>query len=229
MGLTDSMRKYPAVHFRLAALVIAVALFGCGGGGGGGSGGGSGIGSNSTSSCLSGQVKVALLGDSTMVGLDGGNPPTTAPNNPGVVLQRTMDTNFGVGAVLVTNYGVSGSVAGQAPRVSADVVVANFGINDMRQFNDIQTFTRNMAATGATLFETQNPIVDRSWPESSFVQAVKGLGKPVADTNAYVLSLPNWQALVADGVHPNDALYQLIVEKSLGPAVSLQVAALRCK
>lgn len=191
------------------------------------------IASAPVSSCTPRVVSVALLGDSTMVGMDGASPgnQSVAPHNPGVELQADMDARFGAGAVVVTDYGVAGSTALQANPVKADVVVANYGINDMRTYGEsIADYTAAMRAVGATLIETQNPIVGGStWNEDDFVAAAKGLGLPVADTHTYVLGLSDWQSYLGPiGIHPDDALYVLIVDNVLAPAVAAQVAPLRC-
>jgi len=178
-------------------------------------------------------VTVALLGDSTQAGADGLNGGL-ALHNPGAELQAMMILEFGQGTVVVTDYGVSNTSAMQAPAVVADVVVANYGINDMREKSQtLANFAAQMRATGSTLIETQLPILDRAWPEASFVATAKSLSLPVADVNAYVLALPNWQQYYPNtpmgaGVHPDDALYELVVDNVLAPAVAAQVAPLRC-
>jgi hypothetical protein len=179
--------------------------------------------------CTPRVVTVALLGDSTQYGWDG-ETQAQAPNNPGYVLQQAMDKRFGAGAVVVTNYGVSGSRAAEAPRVQADVVVANYGINDLRLHGDLTEYLRSMKATGATIIETMNPVwLDPALPEAEWVQAAKGLGLPVADVNAYVRSLPNWQQYVPDKAHPTNQLYGMIVQNVLAPSVAQQVQPFRCQ
>lgn len=185
------------------------------------------------STCTPRVVTVALPGDSTQFGVDG-NTGGPALHNPGAELQTMMDLEFGVGAVVVTDVGVPGTVAAQVPQVHADVVVVNYGINDMREPGQTpEKFAIELGRSGATLIETQLPIVDRTWPEAAYVGAAKGVGLPVADVNAYVLSLPNWQSHYPDtaagaGVHPDDSLYELVVDNVLAPAVAAQVAPLRC-
>lgn len=205
------------------ALVIAAICASCTGCGGGSD-------DRTQAAAVCRPVTVALLGDSTQLGRDDApGEPSFAPHAPGVELQADMDAVFGAGAVVVTNYAVSGTTAAQAPHVVADIVVANYGINDMRTGVSVADFAAAMRATGATLIETQSPIADRTWPEASFVAAARGLGLPVADVNAYVLALPGWQAHLHDvGVHPDDALYELIVDSVLAPAVAEQVAAVGC-
>lgn len=180
--------------------------------------------------CTPRVVTVDLLGDSTQYGVDSGANNARAIHNPGVELQAQMDTRFGKGAVIVTDRGVPGSTADQAPHSTADVIVANYGINDERVV-DINTFLVHMQVIGATLIESPNPV----WQfgptldmQGQYVSSEKTLGAPVADVFAYVSSLPDWQSHLHDGVHPDDALYVLIVDNVLAPAVAKQVAPLRC-
>jgi hypothetical protein len=140
-----------------------------------------------------------------------------------------MDLRFGPGAVVVTNYGVPGTIASQAPRVSADVVVANFGINDGLHGESLADFSTAMRSIGATLIETQSPVSAYFGnKQADYVATARGLGLPVADTYSYVSKLPTWRAMEPDQIHPVDALYRQIVVDVLAPAVGSQVAPLRC-
>ncbi len=182
--------------------------------------------------CMPKVVSVGLLGDSTDLGLtlvDGAY--VVAPHNPGVELQADMDAEFGAGAVIVTDYGVGGTNATQAPTVKADVIVANYGINDSAIHEPLDIYKAAMLATGATLIETQNPGADDPGDgvAGPYAAAARSLGLPVADTMAYVESLPNWRSMLSDGLHPSDALYVLIIDNVLAPAVAKQVAPLRCR
>lgn len=189
------------------------------------------------SECTSRVVTVALLGDSTQYGIDG---TTTTPgyfgdqavNNPGAELQAVMNTQFGLGAVIVTNYGVSGTTAAQAPRgVTADVIVENYGINDMVGGYSQLAYHQNIEALHPTIIETPMPTVWGDPREQAYLDTDASFGLPVVDVYSYVRSLPNWQSYFphADSVHGSDALYQLIVDNVLAPAVARQVAPLRCQ
>lgn len=179
--------------------------------------------------CTPRQATVALMGDSTMFRL-------------GDRVQAWMDTRFGPGWVLVTNYGFSGTRTFDAPIIApADIVAANYGINDMRH-EDGDTaalFGQRMAGLHLTLVETQSPVVygqgtlagvpGGAYDQDGYVAAAMSIGLPVADTYHYVLSLPNWQTMIPDGVHPDDKLMDLIVQNVLGPALARQVAPIRCE
>ena len=64
--------------------------------------------------------------------------------------------------------------------------------------------------------------------QGEYVAAARALGLPVAETYGYVRTLPGWQAMEPDHIHPNDALYEKIVTNVLAPAVAAQVTPLRC-
>lgn len=170
--------------------------------------------------CTPRVVTVSLLGDSTMAG-QGGR------------IQRAMDEQFGVGATVVTNFAVSGTTSGQANRIAADVIVANYGINDGKQGVPVDQYRANMLALHPTLIETQSPVIGPTWPEVDYVSAstsaAADLGVPVADTYAYVRTVPHWQTYVEDGTHPDETMYNWISINVLAPAVAAQVAPLRCR
>lgn len=181
--------------------------------------------------CAPRVVSIAIGGDSTSTGYTGSHDSPT-DKAPVQLLQEAMDAQFGVGSTVVTGYGVGGTTALQVPRMSADVVLIVDGINDMRQMDGPETpaqFAAALLATGATLVVTQNPIADRSWPEASFVAAARAAGLPVADVNAWMLALPDWQTLLGDGIHPTNAGYAAIYANVVAPAVAQQVAPLRCR
>lgn len=189
-----------------------------------------GIASPPAPPCTPRVVTVSLRGDSTMFGM-------------GNRVQVLMDAQFGAGAVIVTNYGVPGTHSYDAPDVvPADVVVANYGINDMRDgATTLAGFRMYLGLMDLTLVETQSPqawdkgyYLDTfganvpSYDEAGFVGVERTMGVPVADTYAYVKAIPNWESLTDDGVHPAAALYDMIAANVLGPAVAKQVAPLRC-
>ncbi len=54
-------------------------------------------------------------------------------------------------------------------------------------------------------------------------------GRPVIDVSAYVRSLQGWEAMVPDGVHPSELLYQQITQHKVGPELAAMVAPLVCR
>lgn len=204
--------------------MLAAALCACGGGGTG-SQPDQGP-SAPPPTCSPSAVTVALIGDSTQWGFDGF---TKQRADPGALLQADMDTRFGAGAVVATNYGVGGTVASQAPHVSADIVVENYGINDEDFGVPIEQYRADVAAIGATIVETQIPTLRMPIEdEAAYVAAVVQDAPAVADVFGYVLGLPEWESMISpDQTHPGAALYALVVRDVLAPAVAAQVAQRR--
>jgi lysophospholipase L1-like esterase len=55
-------------------------------------------------------------------------------------------------------------------------------------------------------------------------------GVSVIDTAAFAATTSNWYGRYAqDGIHPNDAGYQLLVSGAVYPALEPMVAKLRCQ
>lgn len=213
----------------IVGAALALVLAGCGGGAA------SDLGltpptSSAPSTCEPEVVQVALIGDSVIKGYDSATQKL-AIHNPGDELQAVLDAKFGVGSTVVTDYGVPGIQSSQVPNVHAKVRVAGYGINDMHNGTTLPVFAEQMKAIGATIIMTQNPVwIDWSVgiDQFSYVQAAESVGVPVADVYQYVLQMNGWQAMEVDGAHPTDALYKLIVDNVLAPAVEAQVAPLRC-
>lgn len=121
--------------------------------------------------------------------------------------------------------------------VKGDIVVANWGVNDSAIPMPLEAYRANLrklVASGVTMLETPNPIVPGAGlGDEAYAQVMREVaaesGIPVADAQAYVLSVPNWNVLYSDGYHhPADALYRMISANVLVPAVAKQVQALRC-
>lgn len=216
---------------KVLVLTLCALLAACGGG----SDGSSAAPEAAPVACMPRIVTVALLGDSTQYGIDGtttrpGYFGSQAVHNPGAVLQTVMNAQFGPGAVIVTNYGVPGSSSIDAPKVTADVIVANYGVNDMNGQVPLTQFLDRMKATGATIAETQIPTPYGDAREAGYVATTRSMGLPVADVYSYIMSLPNWQQYFPnpESVHVTDDMYKLIADNVLAPAVAKQVAPLRC-
>lgn len=214
-------------NFRALALSLSVILSACGGGG-----------DSSPSEPLYAQaskactvVTVALLGDSTQWGADG-LASDKVPSNPAVVLQAEMNARFGIGGVVVTSYAVGGTTSAQAPTVAADIVVANYGINDAAPWGEsIDAYKANLEAMPATLFETPNPTPGYPWNIGEYAQTMRDVAAsrsmPVADVYTYVKNLPSYEGYFADGIHPSNELYPMIVKNVLAPAVATLVQQTR--
>ena len=125
-------------------------------------------------------------------------------------MQSAMDARFGDRAVVVNQRGAGGERAvraplstldhfnvfisrlGQAAPRAADVVVVNFGINDMRDDVPRSQYKAALLDCRATVYETPSPVVGGSAAYASAMRDVAA-GKTLADVDAYVRSLPNWQ------------------------------------
>ena len=186
--------------------------------------------------CTPKQVSIDLAGDSTQYGIDGASPTEArAVHNPGAELQAQMDLRFGPGNVIVTDYGVPGTVAGDAgrPTLTGMEIIPNYGLNDARYGVSVADFMTNMLSMHPTLIETPFPRLDGDpllATEQAYIAAEKASGVPIADVNAYVRSLPNWQQyfpLPYSG-HATDELYKMVIDNVLSPAVAKQIAPLLC-
>lgn len=216
----------------IAIAAAAAVLTACGGGGG-----------DSTvpakpaePACTARVVSVALVGDSTMYAIDGAAdatlpwPQIRTKHSPDVELQTLMDARFGKGMVTITNYAVPGSFAEMAPKVTADIVVVNYGINDMNGGFPLKVYADYIRGTGATIVQTQYPTTYADARELGYVETMRGLGIPVADAYAYIRSLPNWQSYYPNplSAHVTDELTKKVVDNVLAPLVTQQVEAKRC-
>lgn len=186
--------------------------------------------------CTPRVVSVAIEGDSTNYAIDGakdlslGWEAARAEHSPGVELQADMDAKFGPGAVVVTNYAVPGTTAAESPWLHADVIIENYGLNDMARGVPLADYAASIMTIGATIVETQIPTAYNDPTEVGYVNTVRGLGIQVADVYSYVQSLPNWRSYYPKqvSVHVSDQLYKMITDNVLAPMVAKQVAPLRC-
>jgi hypothetical protein len=190
-------------------------------------GGGADAPSTPIAGCKAVAVSIAVLGDSTAAGIDGGTGQLVAMT-PAMRLQHDLDARFGAGATVVTDYAISGTTAAQAPRVVADIVTGNFGLTEARLHVPIATYTANMQALGLTLVVDPFPVSTPLFDATAYIAAAKALPGAHADVTSFVLARPQWQAEEPDQVHPDQMLYLDVVDGVIFPAVAAQVAPLRC-
>nr|WP_274383192.1 SGNH/GDSL hydrolase family protein [Cupriavidus gilardii] len=183
-------------------------------------------------------VVIDCEGDSTMWGMakdDQGRAYQTARSAP-VVLQEALRLRVD-GTVVVNNHGVPSASIGDslsgnnefysAPwdsRLSASnahIVIENYGLNDMKTVTPDQFYSnlaqwvhRVRVAGKIPVLEEPNPITRPGLPDVE--PYVREIGRVASDYNVplvkqydYIKSLPNWQAMLPDGVHPSDALYEI--------------------
>lgn len=241
--------KHPAI---LASIALAAFLTACGGGGGGEPSQAPTAVSVAipapsvppVASCTPEAVALQFFGDSTQVSLTPNSGPS--PNSPWRIAGEMLAAKFG---------GVTSESRGVGHTTSNDLVmgtdhlnkpwpgsvapgaltVVNFGINDSASIS-LDTYKANLRKLNPAYFETPNPTDAPSRPferTQAFAQAMRDvaaeLGTSVIDVNAYVLSLPNWQAYLVDGIHPSDELYALIARNAVYPAIEPAVARMRCQ
>jgi 8-oxo-dGTP pyrophosphatase MutT (NUDIX family) len=71
--------------------------------------------------------------------------------------------------------------------------------------------------------------VDETPPYADAIRAVaEETGSPLADTRAYVLSLPDWGSMLEDGVHQTPELDALIAKNVTAPALAPIIASMLC-
>jgi lysophospholipase L1-like esterase len=190
-------------------------------------------------------VRIQLFGDSTMHGYDGAQL-ALAVHTPRVNLQAYFDSLY-PGKVLVMDRSVPGTTSGQLvagtdglnrpwPQdVNAEIVVINHGINDRNHVNDLELYRSNLLklSQAPALVVWQTPNIVKNFDVGPYAQAMRELaakkGQPLADVYAYTSTLPNWQTLTPDAIHPNDELYQMIDRDVVAPVLKPMVAALLCR
>jgi lysophospholipase L1-like esterase len=165
-------------------------------------------------------------------------------------VQAELDRRFGAGAVLVRNRAVPGSTSEQlvsgtdglnAPwpaSVAADVVLVNHGINDAYAPLGIapERYRANMLALASgpavVALQTSSPTTAAVYDTAANAATVRDIAAqvrtPLADVQAYVLGLPNWQGHMPDGIHPNAVLHAMIARDVTVPAIAPLVERLRC-
>jgi hypothetical protein len=184
--------------------------------------------------CAPQHVTVALLGNSIMAGI--GDDPT---------LRAMLAQRFG-GDVIVVNRAIGGTelgdiVVGRAgfhawPADAGDVTVILDGTNEARRGTPLETFRADLAmvAQRDRVVLVTPPPMDATQPLSNgadtspYAASVRAAGA-TADAYAYTLAQPEWQTLLADGVHPTPAFAAQLAREVVGPAVVRAVAPLRCQ
>lgn len=124
----------------------------------------------------------------------------------------------------------SKKLADDLVRSPAQVVIENFGINDSNAAVAPETPDQYLACLGAFIdivraagktpvLEEPNPVDGVSYAEAltDYVEmihvAAKSKGVTVIEQYGYIKSMPNWPALLSDGVHPSQALYYLKAQR----------------
>lgn len=207
---------------------------GCGGGGGGGS---PAVVAQAAPAAPKPIPALDFEGDSLFHGTQVINGvPSETPNNPPALVQKM----FGA-AVAITNSSAGGATVlqalnGIAPRYATTLaqrlqtlkpkyVVSDFAINDSLgeseadYLNGLAVWIATVRAAGATpILEEPNPTCDGKVPNldqyvNDLRQVAAQQGVTLIAQYDYIKSLPNWQALLTDCIHPTDALYQIKAQR----------------
>ena len=166
--------------------------------------------------------------------------PNNAPVELQIDLRAALGNTVSVTNSGVPGATIAESLAGTAPysgtpfaqRLAAmpssvQIVIANFGINDANLITSsayesgLESFITAVRAAGKTpILEEPNPIC--STPEQSanldtFVPIMDAVAKqqsvPLIEQYYYIKSLPGWQGMLPDCIHPNDALYKIKADR----------------
>lgn len=164
-------------------------------------------------------------------------------NTAPVVLQSLLQKQFGT-TVTVENNGQGGATVvermnGSTPYTSpyasdgAKIVIGNWAINDTvnESVSAYETalisFVTNVRAGGGiAVLEEPNPVVGAPTvgDYSDAMDAIAAqMNVPIIKQYAYIQSLPNWQDMLTDGIHPNDALYAIKAQREeavIGPLIA---------
>ncbi|WP_176077509.1 SGNH/GDSL hydrolase family protein [Burkholderia dolosa] len=230
--------------------VLLVACSACGGGGGDGSSAAAPAGPTTTTQNKA--VTIDAEGDSLIWGYAGTAADGSyiqSQNAPPAILQALLQSSTGA-QVTVQNNAVVGarisqSIAGSFPytepfqnRISrnsaAQIVLADYAINDSykgsltQYMSDLTWWIDAVRAAGKIpVLEEPNPVCSTTYPDvgqfrSAMVSVAQSKNVPVIQQWDYILSLPNWQSMLRDCVHPTDELYKIKAQReadALAPLV----------
>ncbi|WP_233343468.1 SGNH/GDSL hydrolase family protein [Burkholderia cepacia] len=184
---------------------------------------------------------IDVEGDSTIWGqqLINGAPGRTEIPTPAILqadLQKTDGTAITTVNNGVPNSTVHESLYGIAPLFSqplttrlatapTQVVVANYGINDSAYSKlpdyiaDLNAWIDVVKGNGKIpVLEEPNPTCTAATADlPKFVDAMNQVaqerGVSIIQQYAYIQSLPNWQSMLTDCIHPSDALYKIKADR----------------
>ncbi|WP_175784664.1 SGNH/GDSL hydrolase family protein [Burkholderia ambifaria] len=182
-------------------------------------------------------VLIDAEGDSTMYGWSMTSPDQMTPvaQPAPTIMQAELAQSIG-GQITVVNNGIGGttapeSVTGLAPfaaplatrlaSIRPNIVIVNYGINDAgRETTDdyqqalVGIVAAIRGAGAVPVLEEPNPVCRGPGP---LLDAYVGVMRTVAQQYGvhliqqydYIKSLPNWQSMMPDCVHPNQDLYRI--------------------
>jgi lysophospholipase L1-like esterase len=218
---------------------VLASLYGCGGSSdpaSNPSGTSSAAAASTPAATTSQSITLDAEGDSTMKGAMLVNGTYIFAQLPApAVDQAQLIEALGTENLAIENNGVVGETVGEdvsgwagfaplATRLAVDpskIVLENYGMNDSLAIS-VQAFHDNLVAWIAVVRQAGKiPVLEEPNPSSlsyytqlpAFAAMVDQVGYEqkvlVIQQYNYVLSLPNWQSMLTDGIHPNQALYIL--------------------
>ena len=197
-------------------------------------------------------VVIDAEGDSLIWGVETINGvQVQTPNSAPVVLQADLQNQLGSGiSIRVDNRAMPGSttedslygvmpyyaqpLATRIAGLPGQIVLADYAVNDSRmrttdEYNaDLTQWVAAVRAAGKIpVLEEPNPVCDPSVPNlDSYVSIMRTVAQtrnvPLIQQYDYIKSLTNWQSMLTDCVHPNDALYAIKAQReawALAPIV----------
>jgi lysophospholipase L1-like esterase len=235
------------IKMLLSESLLAIVVSACGGGGGGSSPSPA----QTPVPAVKKPVTIDAQGDSTMYGYNGigGQTPNNAPVVLQATLQAKFGASVTVVNNGVLGTTAPERMNGMAPytqtfaqHIAADssqIVIVNFGINDANPAIDesISTFQNYLlqfiataqAAGKTVILEEPNPTCDNPARTVNLdkvvatIDAIASSGNiPLVSQYEYIKALPNWQGMMPDCIHPNDALYAIKASREaavIGPIV----------
>ncbi|WP_436221486.1 SGNH/GDSL hydrolase family protein [Cupriavidus necator] len=198
------------------------------------------------------RAQIDVYGDSTTFGQSRPSPqcPLTRVARPApTVLQSELArsaraevvvSNQGVPAMRATDLlagtdGVHPPWAQMAPTSKAHVVVFNYAINDAWRdtLTDYRLHLEGLVAVARAngmipVLEEPNPVCNQLGPRlDRFVDTLRAVAAeqkvPLIAHYDAIKTIPNWQAMVPDCIHPNQSLYEIKgrqMAKTLTPIIN---------
>lgn len=178
-------------------------------------------------------IMVYSEGDSTMygchVGEYNGDVQDQTPNNPPALLALDLGITVYNGAK--DGSMISDSLDGtdfylepldqRLQQTNAQIVITNSVHNEIGHGVSIETYQANLETwIQAVLYAGKLPIIEEPNPSSCWLDQIppyievqhslaEKYGLSVIEQWDYILSLPNWQGMLQDCVHPEDNLYEI--------------------
>lgn len=196
------------------------------------------------------RVKIQLFGDSVLRGYLTGAGGVRAAAYPELLMRNFFERVYGSGEVRVETRAVDGTYTKHLldgtdglnlpwpQSVNADLVIINHGVNDASYIAANSWTQAQYSSTLQSLIATcpvpvvlltPTPVSNANPNLAPAMRTVAtNTGTQLIDVRAYIDTVPNWVATYSpDGIHLNNAGYQLIYANSILPALAPIVASMR--